>query len=120
MADTPLPAPKNSLVELVNIILDNLIKGIGVSVVVGEATLYAPWLGLPVIRYLFKGLVDFLAGYVDTFAVRNVDIILIRFQNDDRKVDYDDAIARINRPGATPDDIQEARDALRRLVNRNR
>jgi hypothetical protein len=118
MADTPLPAPTNALVNLLNIIIDGLIKGLGKDIVIAEAIAYQPWLGWPVIHDMFSAVVGQIADYVDVLVKRNVDTIVIRFQNDNRKTEYDSEIAIINSGTATAQDIANAEAAIIRLVNR--
>jgi hypothetical protein len=115
---TPLPRPRNSLVELANIVIDNLIKGLGTELTIKAATAYAPWLKWPIIRNIFRQIVTFVHNHLDIFAKRYVDILIIRYQNDARRADYDEALEKIKEPGATDEDIRKAKEAIDSIVRR--
>lgn len=120
MADKSLSPPVNRWVGLINIILDNLIKGFGAKFTVAAATNYAPWLGFPIIRDIFGKSIELLANSVDTVVKNNADIVVIRFQNDLRKTVYDTNIGIIQNPGASNEDIKNALQAIDGLINRNK
>ena len=113
-----LPAPKNALVSVINAILDALIKGLGANMAYAAAVAEFPLLGAPIIGYFFRMFIDHLASSIDNNLKINADIIIIRFQNDARKADYDSAIAKIKLPGATDAEIKAAKDAIDRIVSR--
>lgn len=116
---TNLPAPTNWLVTLINGILDNLIKGLGVDIAYGAAVAQVPWLGAPVIGTIFRAILDRLASALDTNLKINADIVVIRFQNDARKGEYDAALKPIQQTeNPTDAEIQAAKDAIDRLVRR--
>jgi hypothetical protein len=115
---TQLPAPENKAVSLVNIIIDGLIKGFGVEVIYTLAVAEAPWLGLPFIGYIFKLILNKFAASLDANLKRNIDIVIIRFQNDARKAEYDSAIEKLKKPEVTDAELQAAKDAIDKLVHR--
>jgi len=117
---TPLPAPKNKWLELIANTLDALIEGLGVDAAITAGTAYAPWLKLPVLNFMFKQLVKTVAYYLDLNAFRIVAKFTIRLQGDARMQDLVDKIQALKKPGATPKEIQDAKDAIDRLVNKNR
>ncbi len=123
-----LPAPTNKLVDIVNTVLDVLLLGLGANAAITAATSAAPWLGLPIISWIFRQIVMAIADSLDTKLKASVDIIVIRFQNGVRKAEYDDAINQMktamDNPGVSDADKQKAIDAakaaVRALVNRNK
>jgi hypothetical protein len=118
MPDKTLPRPKKTLVGLINVVLDNLIKGLGADLAIAAGVAYAPFLGWPVINFIFRQSVHALASSLNTSIKQNLDNIIIRFQNDARKAEYDKAIEEIKKPGASEDDIRKAREAMDRLIRR--
>lgn len=120
MADISLPAPTNKWVSLIKVILDNLIDGAGVEITISAATAYAPWLAWPVISTIFRSIISNVADYLDLNAFKVLAKFTIRLQGDARRKDLDNAVAIIKKPGATAKEIQDAKDAIDRLVNRNR
>ncbi len=116
MAD--LPAPKNVFIDIANAVIDALVDGLGVDLAISAATVYAPWLALPVVSWIFRQIVSAIADSLDTKLTVSVDIVIIRFTNNVHKGEYDDTVAKIKDPAATPGDIEAARIALDRLVHR--
>lgn len=112
--------PKNTFVSVVNAILDTLIKGLGVDLAVSAAIVEAPFLGLPVIKDIFRWIIGMFADNLDTNLKVNVDIIIIRLQNDARKAEYDKAMEPIRAGNPSETDIQNARDAINRIVSRSK
>ncbi len=119
-AANPLPPPTNQLVQIVNTVLDFLILGLGEKAAIAAATAQAPWLSLPIISWIFSSIVAAVASSIDTNIKKNVDIVIIRFQNDVRKIEYDQTIALLNKTPSDPAAIQAAQDALNLLINRNK
>ena len=111
-------APSFPLVDIANLVLDTLIKGLGEDAAIAAATAYAPWLALPIINWIFKQIVSVAANALDTQLKAGVDIVIIRFGNDIRKKEYDAALEPVKAGKATPDEIQKARDAIDALVHR--
>lgn len=104
--------------DVINSVIDTLIKGLGVESAISAATVYAPWLSLPVISWLFRQLVEAVASRIDAGLKTEIDNIIIRVQNDIRKGAYDDAIEKIKNPGASEEDLEAARRAIDALVRR--
>lgn len=119
-------APENKLVLVINTILDFLIKGLGVEAAIAAAVAQVPWLGLPVVNWILRQIVGAIAQSLDTQIKINLDNILIRFQDDVRKIEYDDSIDQlkkaISQPGVSDADkakaIQDAKDSLDRIIHR--
>jgi len=127
MSDQPLPKPKNALLDLINQIIDWLIKGVGKEVVIAQAKAAQPWLNIPIISWFFTGAVGILASALDNGIKTNVDNIVIRFQGDERKAAYDSAIDQLKKDSyeaKSKEDhekaLQAAKDALDRLINKSR
>ncbi len=114
----PLPAPQNKFVEVLNRILDTLIKGLGADMAIAVAIAEAPWLGWPVVTELFRYFIRRLSLSIDDTIKKNADIIVIRFQNDIRKAEYDSAIEPIKNGNPTPEEIKRAEDAIDRIISR--
>lgn len=123
-----LPAPTNRLVTIVNIVLDYLIQGLGAPAAIAAATAAQPWLGWPVISWIFKTVVNGFAALLDTKLKTFVDVIIVRFQNAAIKIDYDKAIDEFKKVYDDPASdavakakaLQAAKDAIDRMVNKNR
>lgn len=115
---TQAPAPQFILVTIFNTVCDVLIQGLGETAAVAAATTYAPWLALPIISWIFKSLVSYLANALDTNLKNSVDIVLIRFGNDARRAAYEEALKPIRSGNPSPQEIQNAKDTLDRLIHR--
>ena len=115
-----LPAPKNILIDIVNTVLDSLIQGLGADAAIASATAAAPWLGLPIISWIFKGIVSSVASSLDENIKKFIDVQVIRFQNSEKKKEYDKAIDVIKSQGAgvTIDQINEAKLYINGLIHR--
>jgi hypothetical protein len=125
--DTKLEAPVNKLVSIINSTVDQLILGVGEKVVISQLTAISPWLGLPVISTIFSIFVSTLAKALDNGLKINIDILVIRFQNDARKKDYENTIEQLKVTTATSTSKEEhekalkaAREAMDKLINRNK
>lgn len=125
MVDTNLEAPKNRLIDIINTVMDQLILGVGEKVVISQLTALQPWLGLPVISTIFSLCVSTAAKALDNGLKINIDILVIRFQNDSRKSDYEKAIEKLKIETAAAKSKEEhekalkaARDAMDKLINR--
>lgn len=97
--------------------IDLAVKGVAAPAIVTVVTAAQPWLGVPVISWLFSNLVGSIAARMSTALEENIDAIVIQFQDDDRKEDYDNALAKANAAGASPADIQAAFSAIDNLVH---
>lgn len=115
---TQVDAPKNQLVSGINIVLDTLIKGLGVDVAYSLVVAQVPWLALPIVSSIVRWILNSIASSLDTNLKINVDIVVIRYQNDLRKTEYDSAIAKIKQPGASDAEIKAAKAAIDQLVSR--
>ncbi len=113
-----LPAPKNVFIDVTNAVIDALIEGLGVELAISSATVYAPWLALPVISWIFRQMVSALADCLDSKLKSSIDIVIIRFTNNIHKGEYDDAIAKIKDPNSTLEDVEAARATLDRFIHR--
>lgn len=120
MADTPLPAPTNRLAAFLDAVIKGLIMGLGTNAIVNLGVAQAPWLGLPIIKGVFSWVVDQIGGRVDTGLEQNVNVIVIRFQNDDRKDAYNQAVTTINKPGATNAEIEAGFGDIDAIISRSK
>lgn len=124
----PLPAPTNWFVKTVNAILDALILNLGVKAAYAAAVAAVPWLGSPFIGYILNLVIEHFAAVFDTKLKEFADEVIIKAQNEGRKVEFDENISKfkeiINHPEATNAErakaVQDARDAAYRIINRNR
>ena len=123
---TPLPAPVNKLLLAVNTLVDGLVMGLGKEALLLEAKAAVPWLALPIISWVFGWIVNWVASSIDVSLKKNIDILIIRFQNDARKADYDKAITKLQQAEATGTEednakaLQAAKDAINALVHKSR
>lgn len=115
-----LPKPKNTLASVIKEVLDQLIDGVAVELVTANAIAAVPFLGLPIISALFRWGVGLLADFVNENAFKFFAKLAIRLQNDQRKIEYDKIFEKIKTEEASPEDLEAARLAIDRLVNRNR
>lgn len=112
MADKELPAPTNSLTTLVNSIVDQLVLGVGEQVVIAQAKVLLPWLNIPIISWMFTKIVSKLAKALDLGLKNNIDILIIRAQNDYRRVEYEKAILKLKESTATAVNKEDHEKAL--------
>lgn len=117
---TAIPAPKNKAIEVVKIILEKLIEGVGVDLTIAAATAELPWLGAPVVKTLFRWAVEWLAGYINDNLFKISLKLIIRVQSDARKAEFNEAIQPIIGGNPSAEDIEKARRAADRLIERNR
>lgn len=115
-----IPAPTNALVRAIKKAFDLVIEGFGVELAFAAAVAELPILGAPIIRVFVKIAIEQSAQYVNENGKRMASIFVIRYQNDVRKDEYDKAIEPIKKGKPTPEQIQAARDAADRIINRNR
>lgn len=115
-----LPAPRNKAIEVTKIVLEKLIEGVGVDLAVAAAVAEAPWLATPFVNFLFKKLVGWLANIIEENLFKLAVKMIIRIQSDVRKEEFNDAIKPIIEGNPTDEEIQRARDAAYRLIERNR
>lgn len=96
-----LPAPVNSFVDFWRGLIDTL-ESLGVDAAVAWATAAQPWLGLPVISWLFKQAVKFLASDVGRiiFNLGGKKIIAVQgeIKKADVKSDVNELKAEIQKP----------------------
>lgn len=116
MSDESLPAPKNTLVEIVNNIIDFLIKGLGDDFIIGYGKAQVPWLNWPIVRDLFEASIHYLTKSVDVSLKHNVDFIIIRVQDDSRRVDYDKGIEEAKKAGVS----NATKESIDRLIRRSK
>jgi hypothetical protein len=111
MTDIPIAAPTDGAVNLIQKILDILTQGLGVPAAIAEGYILAPWLKLPIISTVFEWTVTKLASSLELGGFKILANMTIRYQNDSRLADFNDAISK--------GDMQKARDAADALINRN-
>lgn len=118
MAEQNLPAPSNPAVSKLNQVLDALVSGLGAQAAYLLLVAQVPWLGLPVISSLTRMLLGWLADSLDSSLKRYADIIVIRFQNDARKAEYDQAMQAIQAGAPSEAEVAAAKAAIDALVSR--
>lgn len=115
-----IPAPKNRAIDAAKVVLEKLIEGVGVDLAVSAATTTWPFLASPIIRHIFRWLVELLASTIEENLFKFAVKIIIRVQSTARKEEFNDAIKPIIEGSPTDEEIQRARDAAYRLIERNR
>lgn len=119
-------APVNKLVEIVNTIIDTLIKGLGADAAVAAAIGQAPILAFPVLKWLLQQFVDAIAERISTAVKDIVDVTIIAAQDAVKRILYDQAMkdlkSVISNPGVTNAQkavaVQNAKDAIDAIVRR--
>lgn len=122
-----LPAPENRAVGFFNTLIDNLVNH-GKEVAIAAAVASQPWLGWPVINWLFKLIIDKIADPISKAVQRYGDGLIIKFQGEMLKGSYDDSIEKLRKfeeVGEIDTEeykkaVEEARDAARKLIRRGR
>jgi hypothetical protein len=117
---TPIPAPRNKALEVIDIVLDNLIEGLGVEVAISAATVAWPFLATLIVRQIFRFMVEKLAWFIDDRAFKLAIKIVIKIQSTERKKEFNESIQPIIAGAPTPEEIERARRAADRLIERNR
>ncbi len=115
-----LPPPKNKAIEVIKTVLEKLIEGVGVELAVSAGTAAWPFLATPVIRQLFKWLVQLLAQALDENLFKLAMKMIIRVQSSVRKDEFNEALKPIIEGNPSDEDIKRAREAADRLIERNR
>lgn len=115
-----IPAPKNRAVNAAKALLDALIEGVGVDAAIAAATAQWPFLGSPIIKTLFRWGVEWIAGEINANLFKFTMKMIIRIQSDARKAEFNEALKPIVGGSPTDEEIQAARDAADRLIERNR
>ncbi len=116
----PIPAPRNKAIEVCEIVLDNLVEGVGVDATIAAATTAAPFLGTPVVRGVFRWSVEFTANFIDERLMKLAIKAVINIQSKARKKEFNASLLPIIAGSPTPEEIKRARDAADRLIERNR
>lgn len=122
-----LPAPKNGFLAAVFTAIDILVLGLGETAAASAAVAACPWLGWPIINSIFKGVLGNVAKALDESLKIRLGKVIIRFQNDGRKDEYDKEVERFKetlKPGASKEDhdkaLDDTIDKMDRLINRNK
>ncbi len=113
-----LPAPKNKFVEVTRLVLDGLIEGLGVEAVVAAASAAAPFLNTPIIRNIFRWVVEQLAEVINENLFKWGAKLIIRIQGDSRKDKFNESVLPIIQGVATDEEVQRARDAAIDVIHR--
>ena len=111
-----LKKPTNGLVDFINGFFDLLLKGVGERALFVYVTAQMPFLGLPVVSYFVRAAIARLASVLDAGLKNNVDIVVIRYQNDARRAAYDAALAPIKQGEFDDKQLQKAKEAIDKLV----
>lgn len=127
MSDVKIDKPKNALVELVFQVIDWLIEGVGDDAVIALAETSQPWLKIPLISFFFKAFVKTTARAIDSALSKRIGNVIIRYQGGQAKKDMQDALDDLNEgitQGETKEEhderLRKAREAMDRIINRNR
>lgn len=115
-----IPAPKNRAIDAAQTVLEKLIEGVGVEVAISAGTAAWPFLGAPIVRTIFRWLVEKLADFINTNLFHWSIKIILRIQSSARKDEFNEAIRPIIQGSATDEEIQRAKDAAIALIERNR
>ena len=115
----PLPTPTNTLLSVVNQVLDFLIKGLGVDFTYAYVVSVWPPAAWPFLGGVIKNLLGAVAGAMDNNAQKFADTLLIRLQNDIKNVLYNAAVVQVSKPGATQDEIASGLASIDKLINEN-
>lgn len=116
----PIPAPTNRMIQIVQIILNTLIEGVGVDLAISAAVSAEPWLAWPIVNQIFKWVVEQIAASLDQDLFKIAVKLVIRAQSTERKQEFNDAIIPIVQGNPSPAEIQAAISAADRLIERNR
>lgn len=109
-------APANALVSFVNQVFDDLITGIAAQAIINSQVAQNPILGWPIIYGIFSYVVNQLATVLDTNIKKNVDGVIIRFQDESKLADYNAALAAYNQ-GVENAETQDQIDAERAILD---
>lgn len=115
-----IPAPTNQAISITKIVLDKLIEGAGVEVAIAAATSQFPFLATPFVSFLFRKFVEWLGDLVDQELFNFSIKAIIRLQSTSRKDEFNESITPIVMGAPTPEELQRAKDASDRLIERNR
>ena len=115
-----LSPPKNRAVDAAKVVLDALIEGVGVDAAVAAGIAAWPFLGSPIIKTLFRWGVEWIAGEINENLFKFSMKLIIRIQSDARKAEFNEALQPIIGGSPTDEEIQKARDAADRIIERNR
>lgn len=117
---TAIAAPRNRVIEAAKVILNTLIEGLGVAAAVAFGQAALPILAAPIIRTIFKWIVEKVAEWIDKNLYYLAIKLTIRMQSHVRKDEYNEAIKPIVRGDATNEELERAKAAADALINRNR
>lgn len=121
-----IPAPKNETVGVVRMIIDGVIAGLGPTLIIAQIKIAMPYWNIPILSWILTWIVNKIAKPASLSLQIGVAKGIIRLQNDERKQEYDKTIADLNNEaeGASKDEhakhLQAAKDAMYRLINRNK
>lgn len=115
-----IPPPKNSAVDVAKAVLEALIEGAGVDAAVAAGIAQWPVLGYPIIKNLFRWGVEQMASVINDNMFKFTLKLIIRVQSDVRKNEFNAAIQPIIGGNPSAEDIEKARRAADRLIERNR
>lgn len=127
MSEASIPAPKRHLLSFFATAVDAIVMGLGTDAVIAAATAEAPWLDYPIIKELFRWLVEnYLTGWVNETIRRNGGNLIIRLTGDYNKAAVDASREEfknvLDNPEATYDEKRAAFEKLKadakRLIRR--
>lgn len=115
-----IPPPKNTAVDVAKAVLEALIEGAGVDAAVAAGIAQWPVLGYPVVKNLFRWGVEQLASVINDNLFKITLKLIIRVQSDVRKREFNAAIQPLIEGNPSAEDIEKAKRAADRLIERNR
>lgn len=115
-----LEAPKNNAVDVMKVVIDTLVQGVGVDAAVAAGIAAWPFLSTPIVRQLFTWAVKQLADVIDqnlgNFAMK----LVIRIQSDALKDEFNEALIPILSGEPTEEELDRARRAADGIIERSR
>lgn len=99
MAD--LPAPKFSLVNWFKALVDKVIN-LGEEAAIASVTAAQPWLGWPVISFIFKSIVGVIADAFEGAIDNGGTKLIIKLQNRFKTGVADEAVAELKKDQENP------------------
>lgn len=119
MSDTAIPAPTNELLNIVDTLLDFLVKGLGATAAIAACVAAEPVLATPWINYIFTQAVNKFAAVIDQVLEKNLNSILIRFQKTTAMKAYNASILSAIKPGVSNEELETDLASIDKFLNAN-
>lgn len=110
-----IPAPINPALDTIDNIIRALVYSVGVAAAIASATVKSPWLGLPIIRIIFRNFVMSIGSDIFVSLKPFVDMHVIKFQNAAHQAAYDSAVKALEKAHQTgdPGELKKASDKFK-------